>query len=30
MAQLRVELERFWTHELDQLVADATASTTDR
>jgi DNA-binding transcriptional ArsR family regulator len=25
MAQLRVELERFWTSELDLLVADATA-----
>ena len=30
MAQLRAELERFWTSELDQLVADATASTSDR
>jgi DNA-binding transcriptional ArsR family regulator len=30
MAQLRTELERFWTHELDQLVVDATASTSDR
>ena len=30
MDQLRLELERFWTHELDQLVADATAGTSDR
>jgi len=30
MDQLRLELERFWTYELDQLVADATASTSDR
>ena len=27
MAQLRLELERFWTTELDLLVADATART---
>ena len=25
MAQLRAELDRFWTTELDQLVAEATA-----
>jgi DNA-binding transcriptional ArsR family regulator len=30
MSQLRQELERFWTAELDLLVADATASTADR
>jgi DNA-binding transcriptional ArsR family regulator len=30
MAQLRQELERFWTTELDLLVADATARTFDR
>jgi len=30
MAQLRLELERFWTTELDLLVADATAPTSDR
>jgi hypothetical protein len=30
MAQLRLELERFWTTELDLLVADATARTSDR
>jgi len=30
MAQLRLELERFWTTELDLLVADATALTSDR
>jgi DNA-binding transcriptional ArsR family regulator len=30
MAQLRVELERFWTTELDLLVADATALTSHR
>ena len=30
MAQLRMELERFWTTELDLLVADATALTSDR
>jgi hypothetical protein len=30
MSQLRLELERFWTTELDQLVADATARTSDR
>jgi DNA-binding transcriptional ArsR family regulator len=30
MAQLRAELERFWTNELDQLVADAAATTSDR
>ena len=30
MAQLRAELDRFWNYELDQLVADATASTSDR
>jgi DNA-binding transcriptional ArsR family regulator len=30
MSQLRLELERFWTTELDQLVADATASASDR
>jgi DNA-binding transcriptional ArsR family regulator len=30
MALLRQELERFWTSELDLLVADATALTTDR
>jgi DNA-binding transcriptional ArsR family regulator len=29
MAQLRTELERFWTTELDLLVADATARTTE-
>ena len=27
MARLRLELERFWTTELDLLVADATART---
>ena len=30
MAQLRQELERFWTTELDLLVVDATARTSDR
>jgi len=30
MAQLRQELERFWVSELDLLVADATALTSDR
>jgi len=30
MSQLRLELERFWTTELDLLVADATARTSDR
>ncbi len=25
MARLRAEMDRFWTHELDLLVADATA-----
>ena len=30
MAQLRAELDRFWNYELDQLVADATAATSDR
>lgn len=30
MAQLRLELERFWTSELDLLVADATAHTSDQ
>jgi len=30
MAQLRLELETFWTTELDLLVADATAQTSDR
>jgi len=30
MAQLRTELERFWTSELDLLVADATARTSDQ
>jgi DNA-binding transcriptional ArsR family regulator len=30
MAQLRHELERFWTNELDVLLADATARTSDR
>lgn len=30
MSQLRLELERFWTSELDLLVADATARTSDR
>lgn len=30
MAQLRMELERFWSTELDLLVADATALTSDR
>jgi DNA-binding transcriptional ArsR family regulator len=30
MAQLRLELERFWTAELDLLVADATARTSDQ
>lgn len=29
MSQLRRELERFWTTELDQLVADATAHNSD-
>jgi DNA-binding transcriptional ArsR family regulator len=29
MSELRLELERFWTKELDLLVADATASTSD-
>lgn len=29
MAELRVELERFWTSELDLLVADATALKSD-
>lgn len=24
MAELRAEIDRFWTHELDQLVEDAT------
>lgn len=26
MARLRAEIDRFWTDELDQLVADATAA----
>lgn len=30
MNQLRLELERFWTTELDQLVADASARTTQQ
>lgn len=30
MAELRLELERFWTNELDLLVADAAALTSDR
>ena len=30
MAELRLELERFWSTELDLLVADATARTSDR
>lgn len=30
MSQLRLELERFWTSELDQLVADASARTSDQ
>ena len=30
MAQLRQELERFWTTEIDLLVVDATARTSDR
>jgi DNA-binding transcriptional ArsR family regulator len=30
MAQLRLELERFWINELDLLVADATARTSDQ
>ena len=29
MSELRLELERFWTKELDLLVADATASSSD-
>jgi len=29
MSQLRLELERFWTTELDLLVADAAAQTSD-
>jgi DNA-binding transcriptional ArsR family regulator len=29
MDQLRLELERFWTNELDLLVADATAHRSD-
>jgi ABC-type proline/glycine betaine transport system ATPase subunit len=29
MSQLRLELERFWTKELDLLVADATFSASD-
>jgi DNA-binding transcriptional ArsR family regulator len=29
MSQLRLELERFWTNELDLLVADAAAQTSD-
>ena len=30
MSQLRLELERFWTTELDLLVVDATARTPDQ
>jgi len=30
MAQLRQELERFWSTELDLLVTDATARTVER
>jgi DNA-binding transcriptional ArsR family regulator len=30
MSRLRLELERFWTTELDLLVADATARSLDR
>ena len=30
MAQLRLELERFWSAELDLLVRDATAQASDR
>lgn len=30
MAQLRIELERFWSTELDQLVADATTRNSGR
>jgi DNA-binding transcriptional ArsR family regulator len=29
MSELRLELERFWTKELDLLVADATARSSD-
>lgn len=30
MAQLRSEVDRFWTHELDLLVAEATALASER
>ena len=30
MAQLRAEMDRFWTHELDRLLEDATAVARER